>query len=158
MNSRTRVIGTILIMYPLLTLAGQALNQAFNPSLFLTPTLNYSVVGKGLALMYSPQMVSMATRINQEIKSDRFEMIDTSHSPMASIGFFSSPTSLTPTARFLGVTAAVNVSLTYFPDTDSGRLGDAMDAFGKDLLTILGGTLGTVQDIGIRGQEGDAVG
>jgi len=151
LSSRTRVIGTIIIMYPLLTLAGQAMDQMFNPTLYITPTLKYSVIGKGLALMYEPQMISMVTRINQEIKSDRFEMIDTSRSPMASIGFFSSPTSLTPTARFLGVTARVNISLTYFPDNDAGRLGDAMDAFGKDLLNILGGTLGAMQDLGVRG-------
>jgi hypothetical protein len=58
---------------------------------------------------------------------------------------------LTPSIRFLGVTARVNILLTYFPDTDGGRLADAMDAFGKDLLVILGSTLSSMQDLSVRG-------
>ncbi len=124
--------------------------KKFNPNLYLTPALRYSLVGKGLALRYEPQLVSMAVQINDELACDRFELVNTSLSPMASIGFFASPT-LGASIRFLGVIARVNIKLTYFPDTDAGRLGSALDAFGKDLLRILGNTLSNIPDPSVRG-------
>ena len=142
---------SLALMVPLVAFAASSGAGSFNPSQYLTPALKYSVIGKGLSLIYEPQLVSMATRVNQEMKSNRFELIDTNRSPMASIGFFSTPSEVSPTVRFLGATARVNITLTYFPDDESGRLGDAMDAFGKDLLKILGDTLASVQDIGVRG-------
>jgi len=146
---------TIFIMpsliFPILPFPMGPKEEGFNPNLYLTPTLKYSVIGKGLSLMYEPQLVSMVNRINQELKSERFELIDVNRSPMASIGFFANPSSLTPSVRFLGVTARVNIKLSYFPDNDWGRMADAMDAFGKDLLTIIGDTLGGMQEIGVRG-------
>jgi len=144
-------ICALLLVLPFIGNSGSPGSVSFNPNLYITPALKYSVLGKGLALMYEPQLVSMATRINQEMKSDRFELIDLNTSPMGSIGLFSSPSSLTPSIRFLGVTARVNILLTYFPDTDGGRLADAMDAFGKDLLVILGSTLSSMQDLSVRG-------
>jgi len=145
------VVLAIIIVVPFISFGGRTGDSSFNPSLFVTPALKYSLIGKGLGLAYEPQLYSMATRIHQEMKSNRFELLDVNRSPMASIGFFANPSETTPTIRFLGVTARVNIKLNYFPDTDGGRLSDAMDAFGKDLLVILGDTLATVQDIGVRG-------
>ena len=144
------LIITLVIFFPFIPSAGGP-NDNFNPNLYITPTLKYSIIGKGLALMYEPQLLSMAARINKDMKSNRFELIDVNHSPMGSIGFFSNPASAEPSIRYLGVTARVKINLTYFPDTDAGRLSDAMDAFGKDLLGILGDTLGGMQEIGVRG-------
>ena len=141
----------IILVAPFISFGGKPGSSSFNPSLFVTPALKYSLIGKGLSLAYEPQPYSMATRIHQELSSSRFELLDVNRSPMASVGFFANPSETTPTVRFLGVTARVNIKLNYFPDTDGGRLSDAMDAFGKDLLVILGDTLGTVQDIGVRG-------
>jgi hypothetical protein len=147
MNWRTRLvlIITLAILFPYIPSAGGPDN--FNPNLYVTPTLKYSIVGKGLALMYEPQLQSMAARINKDMKNPRFELIDVNRSTMGSIGFFASPSSATPTARYLGVTARVKINLTYFPDTEAGRLSDAMDAFGKDLLGILGQTLSGMQGV-----------
>ena len=122
-----------------------------NLKIYLTPALKYSMLGKSLAVMYEPQLVSMALRIEEELKSPRFELLDTTTSPMASIGFFQNPASVSPTVRFLGIIARVNIKLTCFPDTEAGRLSSAMDVFGKDLLRILGDTLTNIQDLSIRG-------
>jgi hypothetical protein len=148
MNWRVRIVITIslVVFFPYIPSAGGP-NDNFNPNLYITPTLKYSIIGKGLALMYEPQLLSMAARINKDMRSPRFELIDVNRSPMGSIGFFASPSSATPTARYLGVTARVNIKLTYFSDTDAGRLSDAMDAFGKDLLGILGQTMGGMQGV-----------
>jgi len=149
-RARTVITVALVIFFPYIPSAGGP-NDNFNPNLYITPTLKYSIVGKGLALMYEPQLLSMAARINKDMKSNRFELIDVNRSPMGSIGFFASPSSSNPTARYLGVTARVNIKLTYFSDSDAGRLSDAMDAFGKDLLGILGQTLSGMQEIGVNG-------
>jgi len=122
-----------------------------NLKIYLTPALRYSILGKGFAMMYEPQLVSMAMAIEEELSNPRFELLDTTTSPMASIGFFQNPASVSPNVRFLGVIARVNIKLTYFPDTEAGRLSSAMDAFGKDLLRILGDTVSNIQDPSIRG-------
>lgn len=152
MKWRNKIILTILlvIFFPYIPSAGGP-NDNFDPALYLTPTLKYSMIGKGMALMYEPQLVSMAARINKEMRSSRFELIDVNHSPMGSIGFFESPSSQSPTQRYLAVTARVKINLKYFPDTDAGRLSDAMDAFGKDLLGITGNTLSGMKEVGVRG-------
>jgi len=148
MSWRVRTVLTValVIFFPYIPSAGGP-NDNFNPNLYITPTLKYSIVGKGLALMYEPQLLSMAARINKEMRSNRFELIDVNRSPMGSIGFFASPSNSSPTARYLGVTARVNIKLTYFSDSDAGRLSDAMDAFGKDLLGILGQTVSGMQGV-----------
>jgi hypothetical protein len=145
-------LAAIVVVAPFISFGGNpGSDSSFNPNLFVTPALKYSVIGKGLGLMFQPQLYSMAMRIHQEMKSNRFELMDINHSPMASIGLFADPSETSPTVRYLGVTARVNIKLNVFPDTDSGRLSSAMDAFGKDLLVILGDTLTNVQDVGIRG-------
>jgi len=145
------VLAAIVVIAPFISFGGRPGSDSFDPGLFVTPALKYSVMGKGLGLMYEPQLLSMTRRVHEEVQSNRFELLDINRSPMASIGFFQNPSDASPTIRFLGLTARVKINLTYFPDTDGGRLSDAMDAFGKDLLTIQAQTLGSVQEVGVRG-------
>jgi len=141
-----KMVMTAMILLPLAAPAEKP-----KPEIYLTPLDQYSRMGKGLALRHEQELVSMAFRVNEEIQSDRFEMLDLSRSPMGGIGFWSNPSVLVPEPRYLAAMARVNVKLIYFPDNNWGRVGDALDAFGKELLRILGETVEEINDNQVRG-------
>jgi len=135
---------------PLFALA-QSKEKLPDPGAYLVPLDNYSKAGKALAARYQPELISMAVRTNRELKSGRFQLLDANHSPSAGVGFYLDPRTNSDESRYLGMVARVNVKLTYWPDNDWGRLGDALDAFGKDLLKVLGSGLDNVHDRSIEG-------
>jgi hypothetical protein len=138
--------GLALILGPIVLAAERP-----RPELYLTPLEQYSRIGRALAIRFEPQLAAMPMRIVQEIRSDRFELIDVNRSPMGGAGFWINPGVLVPEYRYLGVAARVNVKLVYFPDNNWGRVGDALDAFGKDMLRIAGDSLGEINDNSVRG-------
>jgi len=141
-----KMVMTALILIPLAALAEKP-----GPEIYLTPLDQYSRMGRGLALRHEQELCSMALRIGEEIRSERFEVLDLSRSPLGGIGFWSNPSVLVPEPRYLAAMARVNVRLVYFPDNNWGRVGDALDAFGKDLLRILGETVEEINDNQVRG-------
>ncbi len=122
-----------------------------NPSLYLTPAYLYSGTGKDLAQKYQPELAAMVGRIQHELKSERFEIMDLSHTPLGGVGLWSNPQMPDPEARYLGVVAKINIRLPYFPDTEPGRMTDALDTFGLDLFRIMDQTLEQIPDPSVKG-------
>jgi len=152
MRCRAVLVMMIAGIFPIIAWAENPQNDDnFNPYLYLAPGSNYSRMGKSLAQRYEPEMISMIGRIHREIKSDRFEMMDLNQSPAGGVGFWINPEILARDSRFLGVIAKVNIKLPYFPDSDAGRICDALDAFGKDLFIIIEETLDQIPDNSVKG-------
>jgi len=141
----------IILTLPHALLSQKSDQNEFCPEAFITPLPNYSSLGKALAMRYEPELILMALRAKQELKTDRIELLDWCQSPSASIGFRTDPYLLAADARFLSLSARVNIKLHYFPDNDWGRMGDAIDAFGKDLLKVLGRSLDSIPENSVRG-------
>ena len=140
-----------VIMFPLAVLGQKTGQNAQNPELYLTPDSAYSRTGKNLAARFHSELLSMASKVNQEFKPDRFELLDINQVKSGGIGFWINPNMLVPDARYLAVAARVNIRLPYFPDSEWGRVGDGLDAFGKDLMQISGFYLDEIQDTSVRG-------
>lgn len=145
------VAATAVMILPLSVFGQKPGPNVMDPELFMTPDPAYTRIGKRLAVRYRPELDSMAARINREIKPERFEILKVTQTPMAGIGFWTNPSVLAPDVRYLAVAARVNIKLTYFPDNVWGRVGDALDAFGKDLLYIMGSCLSGIEDNSVRG-------
>jgi len=140
------------LVFPSLVFAQESLNQTtLHPNLYMTPLSSYSRYGKSLAITRQPELMYMLDRIQREIQSSRFEILDLNQAPKAGLGFWSNPNVLAPEVRFLGLAVKVNIRLTYFPDSDQGRLADALDAFGKDLIKIMGDTLELIPEPSVKG-------
>jgi hypothetical protein len=151
-NKIKRMVEAAAIMiFPLLVFGQETRQNGLNPELYLTPDSTYSRSGKSLATLFHPELVSLASKINQEIKSDRFELVNSNQSRTGGVGFWSNPNMLVPDAKYLGVAARVNIRLPYFPDSEWGRVGDGLDAFGKDLLKIAGASLEAIPDTSVKG-------
>jgi len=128
-----------------------AVAQTPKAELYLTPLDQYSRIGRSLAIRHGTELAAILSQVTGEIRSNRFELINLDQSPMAGIGFWANPGVLAPEARYLGLAARMNVRLIYFPDNNWGRPGDALDAFGKDLLRILNDSLSMINDNSVRG-------
>jgi len=130
----------------------QGLGQEFiNRAFYLTPQDNYSRIGKSLAIRYQRELFDLANRVQEELQSERFELLDLNQSPMAGVGFWINPSIFVPETRFIGICARMNIKLNYFPDNEWGRLSSALDAFGKDLIKILGEELENIPDPSVKG-------
>jgi len=153
MNSKKIAIKFMVItalVLPIGSLPGKT-PLSFDAVNYLTPDCQYSNPGKCLANKYMSQLVAMGSNIKSEIATPRFEFIDVNRSKVGGIGFWVNPNSGDPDIRYLGVAARVNIKCNNFPDNDWGRMGDALDAFGKDLFKIMGTTLNAMPDANIRG-------
>jgi len=126
-------------------------DKNIDPAVYLSPPASYSRIGKSLVIRYEGALKELALKINEQIPSERFELFTSDQAPMGGVGFWINPGLFIPEARFLGVCARVNIKLTYFPDTQWGRLNDALDAFGKDLLRIMGEELKMIPDGAVKG-------
>jgi hypothetical protein len=146
---------TIILMTVSQPAFTQEESKKTNPANYLSPPIKYSLIGKNEALIYQPQLLSLAGRIDREIvKKNRFELLNQDQAPMAGLGFWVSPASFPASdAHYLGIAVRVNIKLDYFNNDEWGRLNDALDAFGKDLFKIAETTLAQVPDPSIKGVE-----
>lgn len=128
---------------------GLLAQQNFYP--ILIAQNSYSPVGRNLITQYQREIFNLAQKANQIFPWTRFELLDLSQSPMGAVGFWVNPIGQISEERFLGLCARVNIKLNYFPDNQWGRLADALDAFGKDLLRILGEELENIPDPKVKG-------
>jgi hypothetical protein len=148
---RMAVAATAVIMFPLMALGQKNRESLSNPELFLTPDKVYSRIGKNLSQRYEPELLSLASKVNQSFKPDRFELLDVLQTRSGGIGFWINPNMLVPDARYLAIAARINIRLPYFPDSEWGRVGDGLDAFGKDLIKLAGESLAEIQDPSVKG-------
>ncbi len=145
------VMMAMAVMIPLIADSQTPPEKGIDPSLYLTPISIYSRIGKSLAIRYQPELIAMIDRIQREIGSDRFQIMDLDQSPNGGVGFWVNPDVMAPDHRFLGIAARVNIQLPYFPDSGAGRVCDTLDAFGKDLFVILQDTLDRIPDNSVQG-------
>ena len=125
--------------------------ELFDSGWYLTPQNNYSRMGRSLGICYQRELIDLANRVQQELQSQRFELLNINQSPMAGVGFWINPSIFVPETRFIGICARVNIRLDYFPDNEWGRLSSALDAFGKDLIKILGQELENIPEPSVKG-------
>jgi hypothetical protein len=104
-----------------------------------------------LATKHMSKLTGLQSALLGKLGSRPFRLLTMSESAVGGIGFWAAPFADT-SSRYLGVFAKVQInSASPFPDTDSGRVLQAMDRFGKDTIYALARQLESMPEPQISG-------
>jgi hypothetical protein len=151
-TSKRRLLAVIITAIVLTIFVPASIPVRAQSGAVITPPASYSnPAWSSLATKYQANLGAVQSGLTSKFASRPYRLLSVGESNVGGIGLWASPLD-SPDKRYLAVFARGKLPASSpFPDTDSGRVLQIMDYFGKDTIYIIASQLKTMPEPQIAG-------